>query len=136
MFIGSGVVRLGQTPDLKFMPNGQPVVTFSAVIDQFKKQNGDEVVTWGRFKAFGETAKTLHNYLKSGHLLQILEASLRTQKFNTREGTSVETFDFIIKSFKFLPNKKKEDDGTVESGAVKTEEQEIPPVESSDDIPF
>lgn len=135
MFYGNGVIRLGGNPELKFLPNGDPVVTFSAVIEQFKK-GGEEQVIWGRFKAFGDTARTLNNYLKVGHLLQVTEASLRPQKFETRDGVKVETFDFVIRSFKFLPNKKKE--GGEPNGNESRENPEAPkpPVEDSDDVPF
>lgn len=135
MFFGSGVIRLGNDPELKFLQNSDPVVSFSAVVDQFKK-GGEEQVTWARFKAFGDTARRLHTYVKKGHLVQVLEASLRPQKFATRDGVNVETFDFVIQSFRFLPNKKRESAESNGSESQENQESPNPPVVDSDEIPF
>ena len=132
MLNACGVIRLGGDPELRFLQNGDPMVSFSAVVDSYKK-GGEEVVTWARFKAFGETAKVLQTYLKRGHLLQVVDASIRPQKYTKNNGVAVETVDFVINAFRFLPNKKKEE--PVDGSAV-NEEQSSAPVVSSDDIPF
>jgi single-stranded DNA-binding protein len=135
MLVANGVVRLGGNPDLRFMTNGDPVVSFSGVLDQYKKKNGEEVTVWGRFKAFGDTAKLLHTYLKCGHQLQILEASFSQNKFKNKDGVEVETWDFIVKSFKFMANKKR-DSETNETGNNVSQETPDAPVEGGDEIPF
>lgn len=80
MFIG----RLGQDPEIRFMPNGTGVANFSiAVGDDYKDKNTGQKVEqteWVRVCAFGRLAEVIGEYVKKGSKVYI-EGKMKTRKW-------------------------------------------------------
>ena len=58
------VGRLGADPVLRFLPNGNPVTSFSLATTEKYKDN--ETTTWYRVSVFGAQAEACNTYLKKG----------------------------------------------------------------------
>ena len=73
-FIG----RLGRDPEIKYMPNGDPVANLSLACDwKGKDKEGTE---WVRIVAFGKLAEIMGKYLRKGSQV-FIQGSLRTRKW-------------------------------------------------------
>lgn len=80
----SGIGRLGQEIELRYMPNGDAVANFPiAVDDSYKdKQTGQKVerTEWVRCVAFGKAAEHLGKWLKKGARLHAV-GKLKTREY-------------------------------------------------------
>ena len=71
--------HLGRDPEMRYMPNGDPVTSFSvATSRQWNDRNGQKVkeTTWFRVSVFGKQAETVNQYLHKGSLV-LVEGRLR-----------------------------------------------------------
>jgi single-strand DNA-binding protein len=86
MFIG----RMGDNAEIRFLPNGDKVATFSlATSATWKdKNNGErkESTQWHRLVAFRRLAEILEEYTHKGSKLYV-EGRLEHRKYDTAEGT-------------------------------------------------
>lgn len=62
--------RLGNDPEVKNLPSGKTMATFSiATSDSYRNAKGDRVedTQWHKVVAWGKTAEIVGEYLKKGH---------------------------------------------------------------------
>ena len=72
--------RLGRDPEMRYMPNGDPVTSFSVATDRaYNDKNGQKVkeTTWFRVSVFGKQADNANQYLHKGSMV-LVEGRLRT----------------------------------------------------------
>lgn len=60
--------RIGQDPEMRFMPDGMAILSFSVGNGIYKKGAGDynTLTTWYRCSVIGKRAESLNNYLAKG----------------------------------------------------------------------
>lgn len=121
-FIG----RLGKDVEIRHMPNGDPVGSFSlALSDDYKDTKN---TYWPRFSVFGKQAEILAQYAHKGDKLAV--TAKYTERKYTKDGQERTVIEFRVADFELLGSK----------GEVKPQRQE--PVaqeaadEFADDIPF
>lgn len=144
--------RLGNEPEMRTMPNGDPVVKISIATSESwtDKQSGEkkELTEWHTVIAFRKLAEIMGQYLKKGSQVYI-EGKLRTRKWQHQDGSDRWTTEIIADKLEMLggngdtnnnwatepegktktPQKQKEWDGYTDN--------ERPQEESFDDeIPF
>jgi single-strand DNA-binding protein len=99
--------RLGINPEVKYMPSGRAVSTFSiATNDGYKdKQTGQfiESTEWHRINIFGQQAETIGNYAKKGQLLYV-EGKIRTNKWQDKNGQDRYTTEIIALQTQMISN--------------------------------
>jgi len=124
--------RLGQDPEMRFMPNGNAVTSFSVASDN--PRNGEKHTEWIRCSAFGKLAETANQYLQKGSQVY-LEGPFHTNEYETRDGDKRFNVEMIVNNMQFL--------GGVASGSGGYEPEEIESVsdaravqEDIDDLPF
>lgn len=102
--------RLGRDPEMKYMPNGDPVTSFSIATDrQYNDRNGAKVkeTTWFRVSVFGKQAEIANQYLSKGKLV-LIEGRLRPDKnggpatFTKQDGTVGASFEVVANTVRFL----------------------------------
>jgi single-strand DNA-binding protein len=79
---------LGSDPELRSLPSGQPVVSFSVATDEFytdKQDQKQERVEWHHVVAFGRLAEICKEYLQKGRQV-FVEGRFRT--VSTRSKTT------------------------------------------------
>lgn len=137
--------HLGKDPDVRYMPNGDPVTTFSlATTERWKdKTTGQqkESVEWHRVVSYDRLAEICGQYLKKGSLA-FVQGKIATKKWTDKDGVDRYTTEIRAESLKMLSGRP---DGTTNPA------QAAPPVNMAqnsakepaasgqpldDDIPF
>lgn len=84
MIIGN----LGRDPELRYTPNGTPVVSFSVAVDrQWTTSSGErrEATEWFNVVAWRELAEICKQMLSKGRLVYV-EGSLQTRSWEAADG--------------------------------------------------
>ena len=125
--------NLGKDPEMRYMPSGDAIANLRiATTDKFKDRNGEmqEVTEWHSVAFFGKTAEICGQYLKKGSQIYV-EGSLRTRKWQDKEGQDRYTTEIVGEKMQML---SKKDTGREVDPEPNSFYQ--PPDSSGDDIPF
>ena len=101
------VGRLGQDPDVRYMPNETAVCNFSlATSSSYKDKSGEKVdqTEWHRIVMFGKVAEIAKEYLKKGSQV-FIEERLQTRKWQTKEGQDRYTTEVVAATMQMLGSK-------------------------------
>lgn len=95
---------LGRDPEMKYMPNGNAVVTVSVATDESynDKNTGQKVeaTEWHRMTAFGKLAEIIGQYLKKGSKAYF-EGKLKTNEYE-KDGIKRYSTEIIISEMMML----------------------------------
>jgi single-strand DNA-binding protein len=134
------VGNLGKDPDLRFMPNGEAVCTFSiATAENWKDKNGQkhEKTEWHNIVIYRKLAEIAGEYLKKGRPVYI-EGRLQTRKWQDKDGNDRYTTEIVADSMQMLGSKDSNDNGGYQQ--PKAQKEAIPDDGGfevmEDDIPF
>jgi len=130
--------RLGRDPEMRYLPSGDPVTSFSVATDRaWNDKNGQrqKETTWFRITVFGKQAEIANQYLSKGKMV-LVEGRLRPDPktggpviYQRQDGTAGASFEIVANAIRFLSPR---DEG--ESHAESSEMADVPP--PSEDIPF
>lgn len=102
------VGNLGGDPEVRYMPSGGAVTTISiATSETWKdKDSGDnqERTEWHRVVFFNRLAEIAGEYLKKGSKVYV-EGSLRTRKWQDKDGQDRYTTEIVAKEMQMLDSK-------------------------------
>lgn len=94
--------RLGQDPDVRYMPNGDAVATCSlATSESYKDKNTGQAVEkteWHRVVFFGKLAEIVGEYVRKGSQIYV-EGKLKTRKWQDQQGQDKYTTEVVVDSF-------------------------------------
>ncbi|BCP56220.1 hypothetical protein K32_48370 [Kaistia sp. 32K] len=100
--------RLGQDPEVKYLPNGDAVCNVSlATSERWKdKQSGEqkEKTEWHRVVLFGKVAEIAGQYLRKGTLVYF-QGKLETRKWQDQSGVDRYTTEIRASEMKMLGSK-------------------------------
>lgn len=103
--------RLGRDPESRYLPDGTLTVTLNiATTDKWKdKATGErkEATEWHRCVVWGALAKIAAEYLKKGGLV-FVEGSLRTRKWNDKDGVERYTTEIRAEQLRMLSGRRDE----------------------------
>jgi len=106
--------RLGQDPEVRYMPNGDAAANVSiATSDRWKdKASGEmkEATEWHRVSFFGRLAEIVGEYLKKGSLVYV-EGQIRTRKWQDKDGNDRYTTEIRAGEMRMLGSKKDSEGG-------------------------
>jgi single-strand DNA-binding protein len=146
------VGNLGQDPEVRYTPAGQPVANFTVATSEswLDKQSGQkqEKTEWHRIVVWGKQAELARDYLKKGRQVY-LEGSLQTRSWNDKNDVKRYTTEIVAKTIQFLgsaagANANSNANANAGATASKTEAQ-VAPADlnltddnyiSDEDIPF
>lgn len=125
--------RVGKDPEVRYLPNGDPVVNLSiATSEKWKdKATGEtkEATEWHRINAFGKLAEIIGQYVKKGSLV-FVQGKIMTRKWADQSGQEKYSTEIRIDTLKMLGDKK-------EGGATQPSQQDASGSQfPDDDIPF
>ncbi len=126
MIIGN----LGKDPELKYMPNGKAVASFSIATSQKWKDNDgnqQEKTEWHNVTAFEKLAEIVGEYVKKGSKVYI-EGRLQTDQWE-KDGVKHYSTKIIASQMVMLGGKTEKN----ETEAQPSSQQEAP---KDDDLPF
>lgn len=104
---------LGKDPEVRYMPNGDPVCSFSVATSRsWKDKNGErqEETEWFMATVFGKLADICGEYLKKGSLA-LFTGRIKTEKWEDRDGNTRYTPKFIVENMKMVSTKNDRDGG-------------------------
>ncbi len=140
--------NLGNDPETRYLPNGNPVASFSlATSETWKdKVSGEkqERTEWHRVVCFNKLGEIAGQYVRKGSRLYI-EGSLKTRKWQDQQGVERYTTEIIASELQMLDTKTtgsmpQNNDmmyaGTKEASAPTANHHEVALNELDDDIPF
>jgi single-strand DNA-binding protein len=96
--------NLGKDPELRFLPSGNAVTSFSvATTETWKDKEGNkqEKTEWHAVKMFGKLAEVAGEYLKKGGQVYI-EGRIETEKWTDKEGKDRHTTQIVASDMKML----------------------------------
>jgi single-strand DNA-binding protein len=119
------VGNLGRDPEMRALPSGQSVVSFSvATTARFRNRNGEpqERTEWHSVVAFGRLADNCQRLLSKGRQVYI-EGRLSTRQYQAKDGTGTRyRTEIVAQQLRLL--------GSQTNGTV------APQAEASDETPF
>jgi single-strand DNA-binding protein len=98
------VGNCGNDPEIRYMPNGEPVANFSiATTDVWKDKQGDkqERTEWHRIVAYRKLAEIVEAYVKKGTSV-FIEGRIQSGKYTDKEGVERATFQIITEQLRLL----------------------------------
>lgn len=105
------VGRLGQDPEVRFMPNGKAAANFTvATSDKWKdKQTGEqkEKTEWHKITMFERLAEIAGEYLTKGSNVY-LEGKLQTRKWQNQQGADQYTTEILVNNMQMLDSKSQQ----------------------------
>lgn len=143
--------RLGQDPEIKSLPNGDPVVKISLATSEnwTDKQTNEkrQQTEWHTVIAFRKLAEIMSQYLKKGGQVYI-EGKLRTRKWQAQDGTDRYSTEIIADKMEMCGNSQSNNNWAQESQGESAQQKsqansKIDPLSAAaeqdgfnDDIPF
>lgn len=91
--------RLGQDPELKYLPSGTAVASVNLAVDDYRKnQDGtsEKITNWFRCNFWGKTAEILANYANKGKKVTV-SGSLVQRTWNDREGNQRQSVEIRVR---------------------------------------
>ena len=126
-FIG----RLGKDPEIKYMPNGDPVANMSIACGwKGKDKEGTE---WVRIVAFGKLAEIMGKYLRKGSQV-FIQGSLRTRKWQGQDGSDRYTTEIVADKMQMLDSRG--DQNGAQQQAQADSGHAAPSTDFDDSVPF
>ena len=134
---------LGKDPEVKYMPSGNAVASFSLATDESytDKSTGQKIqkTEWHSIKMFGKLAEIAGQYIKKGSKVYI-EGKLQTSKWQDKEsGQDRYKTEIVADQMQMLDGKSESspEQQYQQTGQMKGKQQPAPPIDDfSDDIPF
>jgi single-strand DNA-binding protein len=132
------VGNVGRDPEMRYIPSGQAVTSFSVATNrQYTNSNGEQVkeTIWFRVSAWGKLAETCNMYLRKGH--KVLVEGRLTPDANTggpriwsgQDGQARASFEVTASTVRFLTPRGGESEPVADDSGAYTSVEE-------DNIPF
>jgi single-strand DNA-binding protein len=118
------VGNLGRDPEVRYMPNGDPIANITiATSSKYKSKTGEmvEETEWHRVSFFGKLAEIVGQYLKKGRSVYI-EGRIKTRRYTDKDGIEKFATDIIANEMQMLGSREgmgepmRDDDGGASGG--------------------
>ena len=100
--------NLGNDPEVRYMPNGEPVANLSIATSETWNDNNTgekrEKTEWHRVVAYRRTAEIIGQYTRKGSKLYV-EGKLQTRKWTDNNGVDRYTTEIIADSVQLLDSR-------------------------------
>lgn len=95
--------HLGKDPEMKYLPSGEGVATFSLATSRKVKE--EEITTWWRCTVWGKPADVVQQYVTKGDPIQVSgEPMLRP--YTDRDGVGRVSLELTVHRFTLLGSRK------------------------------
>lgn len=123
--------RLTRDPELRYLPSGQPVATFTLAVDRpFTGPQGERKADFIPVVAWRKLAEQVSQHLAKGRLVAV-DGRLQIREYETQDGQRRRAAEVVADHVRFLDRKVAE---PTEPAGV--EEFEPGPEPEEEDIPF
>ncbi len=97
--------NLTRDPELRYLPSGQPVTTFSMAMNRvYNSPTGEkkEEVSYVRVVVWARMAEICNEYLKKGSPV-FVEGRLQSRSWEGQDGSKRSTIEVVAQNVQFLP---------------------------------
>ena len=135
MLIGN----VGQDPELRYTPDGNPVANFSIAVNRRRKV-GDEFkdeTEWFNIVCFSRTAENVNQYLSKGQKVYV-EGRFQSSEYVGQDGNQRKSFEVIANDVTFLSTKSEAESNNQNSNQnqVSTESKSVDSDDEDKDLPW
>ncbi len=124
--------RLTRDPELRYVPSGQPVASFTLAVDRpFVNQQGERATDFIDIVAWRRLAEQVTQHLNKGRLVAV-EGRLQIRSYETQDGQKRKVAEVVADGVRFLDRKAT---GTADATAPAPEADAEAP-EHEGDVPF
>ena len=100
--------RLTRDPELRYLPNGTALCSFSLAIDRpFNNKYGDKDTDFIDFTAWSKKAEVISEYTGKGDKVYV-DGRLQIEEWQTDEGSKRRKAVIVVSNIQFLETRKKE----------------------------
>lgn len=128
------VGNLGADPELRYMPDGKPVASFSICANERRGtgENRTETQIWFKANVFGNSAEAVSQHLQKGDQVYV-EGRIKPELWKGRDGETRLTLNLNTSDVQFLGKRSRAGQA---AGGAETEAAMGDGQVSDDDIPF
>ena len=133
--------NLGKEPEIRQLPSGQNVASFSlATTESYTSKTGEKVkqTEWHRITAFGKLADIAGKYLHKGKQVYI-EGKLRTRQWEDQNNQKRNTTEIVALTIQLLGSMAQDTQATEvyqEPQTMETQDNDVNNEPGEDDVPF
>jgi single-strand DNA-binding protein len=134
--------NLTRDPELRYIPTGSPVTTFTVAVNRtYTQQSGEkkQEVCFVRVVVWGKTAEICNQYLKKGRAV-LVEGRLQSRSWEAEDGKKRSTIEVVAQNVQFVGTRSPSEEGIpeVEVPAGEPEIESEPGVDdkSGGGVPF
>lgn len=104
------IVRLTRDPEVRYIPSGKAVTSFSGASSKSYTSNGEkhETVSYFDFIAWGKSGEIIAEYAKKGARICI-NGSLQQTRRDDQDGKKRSKVEIVVENFQFLDSKKSDE---------------------------
>jgi single-strand DNA-binding protein len=98
--------RLTRDPDMRYLPNGTAVTSFTLAVDRpFTNGNGEREADFIPIVTWRQLAEVCANYLRKGSLCAV-EGRIQVRNYDNNEGKRVYVTEVVADNVRFLERPK------------------------------
>jgi single-strand DNA-binding protein len=131
--------NLGRDPEMRYLPSGESVTSFSVASSRrYTTNSGEqrEETEWFNVSAWGRLAELCNQYLTKGRQVYI-EGRLSSRSYEGRDGQTRFSNDIRLTDVQFLRGGQGADGDVAPAyGGESSAEGYAPPADDIDDLPF
>jgi single-strand DNA-binding protein len=125
--------RLTRDPELRYVPSGQPVASFTLAVDRsFVNQQGERATDFIDIVAWRRLAEQVTQHLNKGRLVAV-EGRLQIRSYETQDGQKRKVAEVVADAVRFLDRKPGAPTAAVEGSGTEAEPESG---DGADDVPF
>jgi single-strand DNA-binding protein len=83
-----GMARLGNDPEVRYTPDGKPVMDMSLAFNYGRKVNGQQPSQWVSATMWGDRCEKLKPYLSKGQLVFVSMTEPHIEEYKRKDGTT------------------------------------------------
>ncbi len=126
--------RLTRDPELRYVPSGAPVASFTLAVDRpFRDQQGNRETDFIDIVAWRKLAEQVSQYMSKGRMVAV-EGRLQIRSYETQDGQKRKVAEVVADGIRFLDRARS---GAAEAGAAAATgapaAEAIPPLRGQDD---
>lgn len=128
--------RLTRDPELRYIPSGQPVASFTLAVDRpFVNQQGERGTDFIDIVAWRRLAEQVTQHLSKGRLVAV-EGRLQIRSYETQDGQKRRVAEVVADAVRFLDRKAGAPAAAEAAEAAPGAEAEPESEQGGDDVPF
>jgi len=129
--------RLTRDPELRYVPSGAPVASFTLAVDRpFKDQQGNRETDFIDIVAWRKLAEQVSQYMSKGRMVAV-EGRLQIRSYETQDGQKRKVAEVVADGIRFLDRSRASASEAAPAAPAAAAAEEAAPGGSNDeDVPF